>query len=96
MKLNEDQIAKLMQLIHFAFTEIRMLAGQGKSEQAADLADAFHNLPSEIRTDSVVLEQFRDMFLKPYFEKHPDGTAYNYVALVNNILASNTDVSGNW
>ena len=94
MKLNEDQIAKLMQLIHFAFTEIRMLAGQGKSEQAADLADAFHNLPSEIRTDSVVLEQFREMFLKPYQEKYPEG-AYNYVGLVDKILASNTDISGN-
>ena len=95
MKLSDEQIAKLMQLIHFAFTDIRMLAWQKKSEQAADLADAFHNLPTELRTNTVVLEQFRDMFLKPYFEKHPDGTAYNYVALVNNILASNTDVSGN-
>ena len=95
MKLNEEQIAKLLQMIHFAFTDIRMLAGQGKAEQAADLADAFHNLPDDMRKDEVALEQFRDLYLKPYFEKHPEGNAHNYIALVNNILASNPDVSGN-
>ena len=95
MNLNDEQIEKLFTMIHFAFTDIRMLAHQGKSEQAADLADAFHNLPTEIRTNTVVLEQFLNLHLKPYREKYPESSAYNYVALVNNILASNTDISGN-
>jgi hypothetical protein len=95
MNLNEEQIAKLFQMIHFAFTDIRMLANQGKAKQAADLADAFHNLPNDLRKNEVALEQFRDWYLKPYYEKHPEGTAFNYVALVNDILASNTDISGN-
>jgi hypothetical protein len=95
MKLNDDQIAKLLELIHFAFTDLRMLAWQGKTEQVADLADAFHNLPKEIRTDTVILEQFRDLYLKPYHEKHPEGFVFNYIALVNKILADSNDVSEN-
>jgi hypothetical protein len=38
----------LCSMIHDAFCEIRQLAWAGRAEQAADLADAFHNIPKEM------------------------------------------------
>jgi len=35
-------------MIHYAFVELRMLGWGGHSEQAADLADAFHNISKEM------------------------------------------------
>ena len=38
----------LCDMIHDAFVELRMLGGGGQSAQAADLADAFHNISKEM------------------------------------------------
>ena len=38
----------LCDMIHDAFVELRRLCGEGRSEQAADLADAFHNISKEM------------------------------------------------
>jgi hypothetical protein len=35
----------LCEMIQHAFLEIRMLGWNGRAEQAADIADAFHNIP---------------------------------------------------
>ena len=35
-------------MIHHAFVELRLLGWAGHSEQAADLADAFHNISKEM------------------------------------------------
>ena len=35
-------------MIHFAFVELRLLGWGGRAEQAADLADAFHNISKEM------------------------------------------------
>lgn len=43
--LTDAQRRKLCEMMYAAFVEMRMLGWEGKSEQAADLADAFHNLP---------------------------------------------------
>src|SRR5215510_8245439 len=42
----ESERQQLCEMLHFALLEIRMLGWNGKASQAADLADAFHNLPS--------------------------------------------------
>lgn len=44
--LDENKRWILSQIISKAFQEIRLLAWNGKSKQAGDLADAFHNVPS--------------------------------------------------
>jgi hypothetical protein len=44
----ELQKKMLCQMIHYAFVEMRILGWDGKSKQVADLADAFHNLPTEM------------------------------------------------
>ena len=43
-RLTDAQIKMFCQMMHKAFEEIRSLASVGFPEQAAALADAFHNL----------------------------------------------------
>jgi hypothetical protein len=38
----------LCDMIHFAFVELRLLGWGGHGEQAADLAEAFHNISKEM------------------------------------------------
>ena len=45
---NDMQREALSVMMHRAFREIRVLGWQGKGQQVADLADAFHNLPMEM------------------------------------------------
>ncbi len=44
----EQQRRRLCEMMAWAFLEIRMLGWAGHAQQAADLADAFHNLPQEM------------------------------------------------
>ena len=69
-----------------AIIEIRYFASQGKSVQAADLADAFHNLPLDMWSDYFSLHFFRDSFLKVYQQRYPGFT--NYVAMLDEIFAT--------
>jgi RHS repeat-associated protein len=43
---SENQIRPMGKMLHWALVEIRGLGTEGKSEQAADLPDAFHSLPA--------------------------------------------------
>jgi len=51
-------------MMHSAFLEIRALGWASKSEQAAELADAFHNLPTDMWKEHFSLEFLRDAFLQ--------------------------------
>lgn len=65
-----------MEMIQAAFVEIRLIAAEGRGQQASDLADTFHNLPSEICDwGSWDLELTRAM-LKEYQDKYHT-TAYS-------------------
>ena len=44
----EKQREQLCELIHTAFLEIRLRCREGRTQQAEDLADAFHNLSKEM------------------------------------------------
>ena len=44
----DKQRMALCEMIAYAFIEIRALVYGGQSKQAADLADAFHNIPREM------------------------------------------------
>ena len=61
-----------------------VLPSAGKSEQAADLADAFHNLPKDIWNETFSLE-IRDNFLSVYEQKYPEGRVRDYISAVNEI-----------
>ena len=64
MKITNTQRETLCELLHHALVEIRLLAGAGKAAQAADLADAFHNLPKAMWSEEFSLELFRGAFLQ--------------------------------
>jgi hypothetical protein len=91
MQITDVQRKKLCELIYFAFLEIRLLGYESKSEQASDLADAFHNLPRDMWKEDFSLESFRDLFLKSYQEKYSGKRIRDYVAAVNGILAAGED-----
>lgn len=75
-KISDAQRKDLCGMMGQAFIEIRFLCRGGKCEQAADLADAFHNLPGGIWSDDFSLEFFYDVYLGEYQRKYPDGRRY--------------------
>jgi hypothetical protein len=94
MKIREDgklpseaQRKKLCEMIYHALLEMRMLGWAGKSQQVADLADAFHNLPSVMWSEDFSLSLFRDVFLASYQKKYAEEKIPNYVAMVDAIIA---------
>ncbi len=84
--LSDSQLDKLCEMMSFAFIEIRMLCNQGKTEQAADLAEAFHNLPKEMWTDPFDLLEYRNEFLEPYQKKYSGKSTRNYFDLATEIV----------
>ena len=85
--LTEDQRKKLSEMMYYAFLEIRLLGGENAAKQASDLADAFHNLPLGMWTDTFSLLFFRDSFLSVYQKQYPEKRARDYVAMVNEVIA---------
>ncbi|MDE0854581.1 MAG: hypothetical protein OSA97_09180, partial [Nevskia sp.] len=70
-------------MLHHAFVEIRWLTANGQSEQASDLADAFHNLPGEMWRTFFSFSYFRAAFLEPYYRKWPQVMAVDYRMLLS-------------
>jgi hypothetical protein len=85
--LTDAQREKLCELIYWAFVEVRLLGWGGKPDQAADLADAFHNVPRDMWRNDFSLQFFRDAFLDVYQRKYPEGRVRDYVGMVNEIIA---------
>jgi uncharacterized protein (DUF2267 family) len=50
---NEQQRREMCELLHYAFTDIRTYAHEGKYLEAAELADIFHNIPNEMYGDGL-------------------------------------------
>jgi hypothetical protein len=67
---NEKQIRLMGKLLQRAFLEIRYLGREGMAEQAADLADAFHNLPTYMFTQDFSWS-FSGDFLRNTKKKYP-------------------------
>ena len=78
----------LCEMIHDAFVELRLLGWGGHGGQAADLADAFHNISKEMYGwGSFSWDIFRGM-LETYQSKWRGKSAVsgrNYVALLDDI-----------
>ncbi|MBI4854477.1 MAG: hypothetical protein HY819_21985 [Acidobacteria bacterium] len=84
-KLTENEQKGLCKMMHSAFLEIRHLGWQGKAQQSADLADAFHNLPLFLDRDDFSFEFFA-YFLKVYYKKYPDPNIFNYLSMLENVM----------
>jgi hypothetical protein len=95
MMINEAQRQKLGELIHNVLVEIRELGWNGKAQQAADLADAFHNLPNDLWDDELALERFCDLYLKDYLTKYPQPGFFNFQTSLDQIIRMGEDPSTN-
>ena len=82
--LTEQERQELCKMLFNALLEIRMLGNQGKAEQAADVADAFHNLPIYLWSDKFSLNFFRN-FLEEYQQKYQEVGCYNYVKMLDEV-----------
>jgi len=76
----------LCDMIHCAFVEMRMLGWDGQSEQVADLADAFHNIPKEMYGWGSFNWKYFRRVLERYRSKWEGKTkGRNYVAMLDEI-----------
>lgn len=84
----EKQVQMLNHMIYQAFLEIRILGRRGKAQQAADLADAFHNLPLEMFSDDFDWDFFRNSYLEAYQQKYPRPQygIINYTLILDRII----------
>ncbi|MGH9753461.1 MAG: hypothetical protein ACREA2_11815 [Blastocatellia bacterium] len=83
--LTEHQRQELCKILFNALLEIRMLGREGKAEQAADIADAFHNLPIYLWSDKFSLSLFR-RFLEEYQQKYSERRmGFDYVKMLDEI-----------
>ena len=87
--LTVEQRRKLCQMLFMALLEMRAAGWAGKAQQAADLADAFHNLPIGMWHDDFSLEFFRK-FLESYRQKYPD--AFNYLVALEEVKELGTQL----
>ena len=79
----ERQRQRLCKMLYRALLEMRILGWQNKPEQAADLADAFHNLPDSLWSEYFSFDFFRN-FLQSYQNKYPAEGA-KYLNMLNKI-----------
>jgi hypothetical protein len=82
--LNDEQKRKLSHMLYMALLEMRSVGLAGKAQQAADLADAFHNLPTGMWLEEFSLDFFRK-FLESYRQKYPE--AFNYLPPLDEVIA---------
>ena len=80
--LTEDQRRKLCHMLYMALLEMRAAGWAGKAQQAADLADALHNLPTGMWHEDFSLELLRKL-LESYRQKYPD--AFNYLVPLDEV-----------
>jgi hypothetical protein len=78
---------ELCKMLFDALIEIRLLGREGKAEQAADLADAFHNLPIYLWSNEFSFVFFRQ-FLKGYQEKYVGSGSFDYVKKLDRIMTA--------
>ena len=81
----EQQRQMLCKMLFYALLEIRGLGNNGKAEQAADLADAFHNLPVYLWSDDFSFRVFKD-FLQEYQQRYPETVGYDYLAMLDEAM----------
>lgn len=81
----EPQRQRLCEMMTWAFVEIRMLGWNGHAQQAADLADAFHNLPQEMYGCGGWWWSILREYLQRYQQKYE--VSRDYVAKLDEIRA---------
>jgi len=82
----EEERRKLCEMLDRALIDIRGLGNNGKAEQAADLADAFHNVPGNLWSEHFSFGAFR-MFLEDYQRRYPvKGEYFDYLGMLDEVM----------
>ena len=84
--LTERQRQELCRMLFNALLEIRGLGSEGKAQQAADIAGAFHNLPVYLWSEELSLSIFRE-FLEGYQQLYPERGCFDYVKMLDEIAS---------
>jgi len=86
-RLSAGSTHLLGQMLRRALLDIRLLGRRGRARQAADLADAFHNLPTLLVEGQLDLERFRRT-LAAYQTLYHAGAApsYDYLAAFDRVM----------
>jgi hypothetical protein len=87
--LSEGQRRELCELIGRALVHIRGLSQRGDSYQAAEVADAFHSLPTMLYSPIFSWEAL-EVFFTSYHDRYPPagpGEYYDYLAALKKIKA---------
>lgn len=88
--LTEAQRIELCNMLTAVLIEIRRLDWHsGKAEQAGSLADAFHNVPSEMWQEHFSLMTLRDSYIAPYCEKYPSEVSHAFLTWIDDVIALN-------
>lgn len=82
--LTGKQLQALGGLLQMVFKEIRILGWEGKSEQAADLADAVCQLPLRMFSRDFAWEHY-ERSLNDYQQRYPDRNGPDYLAFLKRI-----------
>ena len=91
-QLSEKQIRLFGSLLQRVFVDIRGLGAWGKAQQAADLADAFHNLPTFMFSDSFSWSMLRH-FVTEYQRMYPPpNQPCDYLRILDAIERGDDDV----
>jgi hypothetical protein len=73
----EAERKSLTRLMYLAFCDLRLLAREGRMEQARALSEAFHNVPLLMHTQNFSFRAFRE-----FLQRYHDGftkTQFNYL-----------------
>ena len=83
---NENQRRLLCEMLHRVLLETRILGWEGKATQAADIADAFHELPIYMISQDFSWTIFRS-YLETYQDKYPrkQNSEFDYLSLLEEI-----------
>ncbi len=87
--LSERQRRELCELIGRAFVQIRGLSQRGDSRQAAEVADAFHSLPTMLYSPAFSWEAL-EVFFTSYHSRYPParpGEYFDYLSALREIKA---------
>ena len=86
------QMHSLLQLLANALVELRMLGWSGEVQQAGDLANALHNLPTALLADSAYDWEDSLETLIGYEQRYANKTMFRYAETVGKIRTTPNDV----
>jgi hypothetical protein len=88
--LTDRERQALCKMLFDALIEIRLFGWEGKAEEAANLADSFHNLPAYLWSEEFSFSLFRK-FLEAYQEKYTGGKSFDYVKKLDGIMTEESE-----